>query len=376
MRINTNYICQFFGFYSMIKVEIIEKRAIIAKILRQVLSKDPNIRITGSHSNINTGLVAVEENVPDLVILDYEISGDYTADIIEKIKQFSPDCEVVLNSEHHNTKSNTSVKALELGAIYFIRKYSRQDYQEAIEYYAKYLNPIINLYNIRQQDQSIREKSSQDTEPQDNSKIIHHGKYDLMVVGSSLGGPEALARLIPQLPKDFPVPILLVQHMPEKFTTSLSAKLDSDSEIRVKEAVQAEMIQPGNIYIAPGGYHLLLKRMVNSNNKYMTHLNQRDPVNGCRPSIDVLFESVAKTFEGNVLAVILTGMGSDGTDGVTALKEATGCFCITQSAESCAVYGMPQSVDEAGLSDLSVPLDKLAETLIKLTRKRNPILTV
>ena len=191
-------------------------------------------------------------------------------------------------------------------------------------------------------------------------------RIDVVGIGVSTGGPNALAELIPRLPADFPVPILLVQHMPPMFTASLAEHLDQKSQVSVREARDGEPVLPGGVYIAPGGRHMVVRRLPDG--ALIVGLNDNPPENSCRPSVDVLFRSLAAQFEGNLLAVVMTGMGSDGCEGVRAMKRR-GCRVLTQSEASCIVYGMPLAVDEADLSDEQVPLDRLADRITRLARK-------
>jgi two-component system chemotaxis response regulator CheB len=183
----------------------------------------------------------------------------------------------------------------------------------------------------------------------------------------STGGPNALAEVIPLLPARLKVPVLLVQHMPPVFTASLADHLAKRSQVTVREAAEGEAIVPGTVYIAPGGRHMVVRR--SPAGVPTVGLNDSPPENSCRPSVDVLFRSVAAHYEGNVLAVVMTGMGNDGREGVRALKRK-GAHCITQSAETCVVYGMPLAVDEAGLSDERIPLPRLAERIVQLAGTR------
>jgi two-component system chemotaxis response regulator CheB len=192
--------------------------------------------------------------------------------------------------------------------------------------------------------------------------------FGVCAIGVSTGGPEALSRLIPAISDPLPVPILCVQHMPPMFTKSLAESLTRKSKISVVEASEGEVVTAGIMYIAPGGHHMVVR---NKDGKVVIGLNEEPPENSCRPSVDVLFRSVANTYgERGILGVVLTGMGNDGCSGMRVLKRK-GCYCITQSEQTCVVYGMPRAVDEAGLSDKSIPLESIAgeiESLMKFGR--------
>ncbi|MCF8062876.1 MAG: response regulator, partial [Deltaproteobacteria bacterium] len=202
------------------------------------------------------------------------------------------------------------------------------------------------------------------------SRRVEPGRIDVVIIGTSTGGPNALSEVIPRLPGDLDVPVLVVQHMPSFLTFSLAQSLNTKSALRVREAMEGEPLRAGTVYVAPGGKHLQVKSRAAdrgmSHERYL-RLGDGPPENSVRPSVDVLFRSVAESFEGHILAVIMTGMGIDGLKGVQALKPA-GCYCITQTAETCVVYGMPRAVDEAGLSDESADLDTLAERIAALVK--------
>lgn len=184
------------------------------------------------------------------------------------------------------------------------------------------------------------------------------GKTQIIVIASSTGGPEILSRIFSILPGTLKVPILLVQHIPEGMTQFFAKSLNEKSELEIREASHGDELLPSKVYLAPGGQHMTVS-VPDAGGSRQIFLNTKPAVNGVRPSADILFESVARSYEGNILAVILTGMGEDGRNGVRKMKQS-GCVCITQAPQTCVVYGMPRAVDDAGLSDAS--LDPLTIT--------------
>lgn len=195
-----------------------------------------------------------------------------------------------------------------------------------------------------------------------------HGHIDLIVIAASTGGPEALTAILTKLPGDLTQPILIVQHMPKKFTNIMANILNGKCQLRVVEAQQGDEIIPGQVLIAPGGQHMLVGLTVE--NKLIVELGDTPFLNGVRPAADVLFQSVAEVCKGkNILALILTGMGRDGKMGVMQLKKTCNCYCLVQSEQTCIVYGMPFAVVEVGLSDEIVDLDFIAERIQNLCQK-------
>jgi len=188
-----------------------------------------------------------------------------------------------------------------------------------------------------------------------------------VVIGISTGGPNALSDVIPLLPAKLGVPVLIVQHMPPVFTASLANSLDRKSQIHVKEAESGEAMKPDTVYIAPGGQHMVLEK--DRMGGFVLTMNEEAPENSCRPAVDVLFRSVSKNFDKPVLALVMTGMGRDGAEGIRLLKTRE-CFCITQTENSCVVYGMPRSVDELKLSDEQVDLSQIASRITALVAGR------
>ncbi len=182
-----------------------------------------------------------------------------------------------------------------------------------------------------------------------------------MAIGVSTGGPNALARLIPQLPAGFPVPVVIVQHMPPMFTRLLGERLNAQSPLAVREAVDGEVVQAGSVYIAPGDYHLTLQRRGTS---IVTHLTQDPPENSCRPAVDPLFRSVSQIYGPRALGVVMTGMGQDGLRGSEDLVHA-GSRVLAQDEASSVVWGMPGYVARAGLADRVLPLDGLAPEIVR-----------
>ena len=187
---------------------------------------------------------------------------------------------------------------------------------------------------------------------------------DVVVIGTSTGGPNALAAILPRLPADFPVPVLIVQHMPPMFTRLLAERLSAQGPLRVQEAISGQALLPGQAWIAPGDYHLCVFRD-GTQVKLLTH--QDPPENSCRPAADVLLRSVAKTFGPNMLAVILTGMGQDGLRGCQAVREAGGQV-IAQDEATSVVWGMPGQVAKAGFADQTLPLDMIADEIVRRVR--------
>ncbi len=359
-----------------VRILIIDHTIEFRNILKSALSQLNQVHIVGHAASLTEAYVKIKSLRPDLVLFDFEMPGTDIHDTINSFKKIDPDLEIILTSKTYRTETNSSIRALDLGALYFLKKPLENTAEENIIYYKKYLGPVINLYVINRSTREVRNKKRPpifprnfSKPPSDISRVSGLPTYQIMAVGSSLGGPEALGRFIPQLPGNFPLPIVIVQHMPEGFTSLLAEKLDDHSPLVVREAKQGEPVKRGYVYLAPGGMHMEIKPSAPGQiDKYRIHLNENPTENGCRPAVDVLFRSLANLPGGNILAVILTGMGSDGLKGLRIIKEKKKCFCITQDEKSCVVYGMPAAIDAAGLSDLTLPIEKMAEGVSKIVQ--------
>ena len=192
------------------------------------------------------------------------------------------------------------------------------------------------------------------------------GKAEIVTIGISTGGPNALTQMLPMLPGNIGVPIVVVQHMPPVFTKSLAASLDAKCALTVKEGQDREVIQPNTVYIAPGGKQMKLVASADGSNRQIKITND-PPENSCRPSADYLFRSVGDYYVGRTTAVIMTGMGSDGTKGLEVLKQK-GATIIAQNEATCVVFGMPKAPIERGLADIIAPLNKIADEIVKTIR--------
>lgn len=359
-----------------LKIMVVDDTITYRMILKEVLKGIPNTEVTATAIHGEDALQKLTECPVDLMLLDLEMPRLNGIETLREVRKRYPALGVVMISSTSLGSAHMTMQALEAGAIDFIAKPDGQNASDNIEKLRARLRPIINnlLVSMRAPHKTLSEvvKSQQSASGPLPSKLnnmpaIH---FDVLAIGISTGGPKALMELIPNLPGDLGVPILIVQHMPPVFTASLAESLSRHSQMVVKEAVDMEPVIPNQIYLAPGGYHMGLQR----NAIGMTptiNLNQDPPENSCRPSVDVLFRSLGPIYGKNILVVIMTGMGSDGAKGVQGLKKFPHCYCLTQSADSCVIYGMPRAVDELGLSDEKVPLGNLAERITRLIKGGN-----
>ncbi len=347
-----------------VKALIVDDTVTYRKILSDILSAMPDIEIIGTAPNGVIALRKIALQPVDIVLLDLFMPEMDGIETLKHIRKDHPKTKVVMVSSGNPSDVKDTVSALELGAVDFIRKPSQTDPQANLIFLKNEISRVLHIFPLRNDKKILPVTVSQPVKPAPPFlKTLPPVHVDVLAVGISTGGPEALHKFIPFLPESLSVPVLLVQHMPPVFTNSLAESLARKSKVKVVEAKEGEPVVKGTVYIAPGGRHMTV---MTKDLKNVIALNDGPPENSCRPSVDVLFRSVASVYkQGSVLSLIMTGMGSDGLNGVRALKRKN-CFSITQSESTCVVYGMPRAVDEAGLSDLSVPLPELAEQVSKL----------
>ncbi|MFP4416905.1 MAG: protein-glutamate methylesterase/protein-glutamine glutaminase [Chitinivibrionales bacterium] len=351
-----------------IRTLLVDDTVIYRKILAEVVSKFPYIENAGTAASGSIALRKMAQSPVDLVLLDLHMPDMDGVETLKLIRQKHPQTLVVIISGINSRSARTTIAALELGAVDFVRKPEGNDFQANIERMVNDLTPVFRLVQsrIRSTHPSVKQTGRvKASPPADSSAAMVKNPavpdlFSVVVIGVSTGGPEALKKLIPLLPASLPVPVLLVQHMPPTFTRSLAESLNRKSSLQVMEAEEQQVVKPGCVYIAPGGKHMVVRE---KNGTVYIGLNDGPPENSCRPSVDVLFRSVASVYGGRgILAAVLTGMGSDGLNGVRTLKRK-GCLCLTQDEKSCVVYGMPRAVDEAGLSDKSLSLEHIAKEM-------------
>jgi two-component system chemotaxis response regulator CheB len=252
-----------------------------------------------------------------------------------------------------------ALKALESSAVSFIQKPTALATERVLEMSEELIQAVkvassISLHALVNQQKFVPPLISDHREKKSDIEVV--------VIGISTGGPQGLKSVIPVLPADFPVPVVIVLHMPVGYTELYAQKLDQISQLSVSEAHEGDILKPGRVFIAPAGRHVIISRM---NSEAIIHLDARPFDTPHRPSVDVLFESAASVFGDHTLGVIMTGMGNDGKEGSAWIK-AKGGKIMTESEETCVVYGMPRCVDEAGLSDYNVPLYDIAKKLIEI----------
>jgi two-component system chemotaxis response regulator CheB len=341
---------------SLVRVLVVDDSAYVRKVVKQMLSRSPFIDVVGMARDGREALELVEELKPDVVTLDLVMPGMDGIEFLEKQMARKPLPVVIVSIS--GERSELVVKALNLGAIDFVQKPSALATERMFEMSDLLVEKVkeaagVALRNVAVPDQPPAVKEWTAGGP----RVV-----DMVVIGVSTGGPQALRYLIPQFGANFPVPVAVVIHMPIGYTEMYAESLSAISQIPVAEATEGRPIRQGEVVIAPAGRHLTFLRR---DGEVLAHLDARPLDTPHRPAVDVLFRSAAEIYQSRVLGVVMTGMGTDGKEGAAWIKSKGGLI-FTEAEESCVVYGMPRAVEEAGLSDRSIPLTRLTQAILEL----------
>ncbi len=341
----------------MIKVLVVDDSAFMRKILADTLEEEDDITVVGRASDGKDALQKIARIHPDIVTLDVCMPEMDGIECLKKIMADHP-LPVIMVSAVTVEGADETIQSLELGAVDFIPKTDmeklKDEVKTKIRMAARSRVPKTGKPATPKIEPSFRERFQVSTETD-----------TVIAIASSTGGPPALSKVIPTLPADLPAAVLITQHMPPKFTEALANRLAKLGTIPVKEGVEGEEVKEGQAYIAPGDYHMEIRR---EGRKKFIALNHGPQVQSVRPSADVMMRSIAEVYGKNVIGVVLTGMGADGADGIAAIKEAGG-RCIAQNEDTCVVYGMPKAVVDRGLADTVKPIEDIASTITHMLAK-------
>jgi len=357
-----------------LKVLVVDDSLIYRKILTDVLAQIPEVEVVGTANNGQVALSKITTLKPDLLTLDIEMPIMDGLKTLEEIKKKKLEVAVIMVSTLTKRGSQVTMRALELGAFDFITKPEKENKEANFKELLFSLRPKIKAFLRRLEvrkalkaGKKFTPPTSTQSAPKTPSKpcLKRFEKSQIVAIGVSTGGPNALSVVIPKLPANLGVPVVLVQHMPPLFTQSLAESLNAKSALTVKEGEDGEELRPNTVYIAPGGKQMKISKGLG--NKITIKITNDPPENNCKPAVDYLFRSVAQVYGSKVTGVIMTGMGSDGALGLKAIKEAGG-VTIAQNAETCVVYGMPKAAVELGVVDIVAPLEDIANQIVKTVK--------
>lgn len=346
-----------------IRVLVVDDSVVIRKAVTDALSGDAEILVVGAASNGKIALQRIPQLSPDVLVLDIEMPDLDGFGVLKALRRDCPRLRTIMFSTRTHHGAVQTIEALSLGASDYVSKpesSATTGYADVVKRVASELIPKIKQFRpMRLQTGAVLEGRAVIPVPWGGGFKKSHVRPGIVAIGISTGGPEALAKLIPSLPDGFPVPVVIVQHMPPVFTKLLSDRLALSSKIKVFEGAEGMAVEPGAAYIAPGDYHMTVRGNGEAVN---ICLGQEPPENSCRPAADVLFRSVAQIYGSRVLGVVMTGMGQDGLRGAREMKRL-GAAILAQDQASSVVWGMPSFIVREGLADEVVPLDRMGRAI-------------
>lgn len=348
---------------------VVDDSALYRKIVREVLSSIPDVEVVGAVNDGVKALEQIEALKPDLVTLDLEMPRLDGIGVLRELQKRQLGVTAIMVSAFTKHGAKATTEALGLGAFDFILKPTTDSLDDSIKQLRRDLTPKLMACRLHRAANPAPLRGAPAARPQrptppaakrPTPRRTPGIRPEVVAIGISTGGPQTLTKILPKLPKNFPAPIVIVQHMPPMFTKSLAEDLDRRCQLKVMEATQGQPVRPGEILIAPGGRQM---RVVKQATGTVVQLTDDPPERNCKPAADFLFRSVAKNFGPRCLGVVLTGMGDDGTEGAKLMK-AGGAPIFAQDEATCVVYGMPKSIVDNGLADEVLPLEKVHDHLI------------
>jgi two-component system chemotaxis response regulator CheB len=356
-----------------ISVLVVDDSVVVRRIVTSALDEAPDIRVVGTAPNGKVALAKLDQLAPDLVTMDIEMPVLDGISTVRALRRTHPKVPVIMFSTLTEKGASATLEALSAGATDYVTKPANVgSVTESVASIQRELLPKIRALCGRSP-AGLRAPApaapARAVAVEARARSTPPRKVDLLAVGCSTGGPEALAAVLMGLPAALPVPVVVVQHMPQLFTRLFAERLDRTCALAVCEATSGQALAAGHVYIAPGDFHLEVKR---AGTAVTTRLQQGPPENFCRPAVDVLFRSVAQVYGGAALAVVLTGMGADGRRGAEELREK-GARVFVQDEATSVVWGMPGAIATAGLADEILPLPAVAKQILAAVAVQRPL---
>jgi two-component system chemotaxis response regulator CheB len=352
-----------------IRVLIVDDSVVVRGVISSLLGADPDLEVAGTAADGRIALEKLSRTKPDVVLLDIEMPVMNGFETLKELRKRNPRLPIIMFSSLTERGAAATLDALLLGANDYVSKpggTAMRDAAAGRQAIREELIPKIKQFAPTPPERRAAQAAT--PIPAQTRRPVARGRIDVVAIGVSTGGPKALSQLLPLFVPGCPVPTLIVQHMPPMFTSHLAKRLSREFDLHAREGDDGLELQPGQVYLAPGGYHMRIKRVID---RVRIQLNQDPPENACRPSADVLFRSVAEAYGAAALAVVLTGMGDDGLRGCRQLHELGGPILV-QDEPSSVVWGMPGNVARAGLADKILPLESLgAEITRRVCARRN-----
>lgn len=350
------------------KILVVDDSALMRRVLCDIINSDERFQVVAKATNGLEALDLLSRNTYDAVVLDVNMPRMNGLELLKELRKYKISARVMMASTDTSEGARTTLDALELGALDFIQKPHnaidcredsfKDDLLRILAVVVDSKPPVFETHTRALADRRTTSKMvdllKRHSESLPGSKIV--------AIASSTGGPKALQEVIPKLPAGLDAPVLIVQHMPKGFTASFAERLNTLSEIAVREAAEGDELLKGNVYIAKGGSHMNVRRTPGG--KYVIHYTDEPNREGVKPCANYMYESLMDSRFDHIICTVMTGMGADGTEGIRNLKSKKNVHVIAQNQGSCIVYGMPRSIVDAGLSDQVVPLEQIAQEII------------
>lgn len=352
----------------MKKILVVDDSALMRRVLCDIINKDERFHVEDRAVNGLEALDKLKHKTYDAVVLDVNMPVMNGLDLLKELQKLNIQARVVMASTYTREGASITMDALELGALDFVHKPDSAIDCRGEEFSENLLTTLAAVADSRLS-AFLSEKKKKEKQNTVQKIVALAKKHEapsvgrkIVAIASSTGGPKALQAVLPFLPGDLRAPILLVQHMPKGFTASLAERLNSLSRLTVKEAAEGDVLENGHVYLAMGGSHM--KVQSDASGRSIIHYTDEPPREGVKPCANYMYESLRESCFDEAVCVVMTGMGADGTEGILHLKDKKKTVVIAQEQSTCAVYGMPRSVVNAGLSDQIVPLDQIAQEII------------
>ncbi|WP_022747913.1 chemotaxis-specific protein-glutamate methyltransferase CheB [Lachnobacterium bovis] len=368
---------------------VIDDSALLRRVMCDIINSDSNFQVVDTCKDGVEGYEKLKNNTFDGVILDVNMPKMSGLELLEKLKKDGIKAKIIVVSTVSRADSQVTIKALELGAIDFVEKPSNiieakgEDFKNRLitilntSFYGSSAGRVRRKNSVqapvtppnrqvRPVDPKIERFRPVEVSKTSNNRKIKPSKgakNTLVAIACSTGGPKALQRVVPYIPSGLEAPVVIVQHMPKGFTKSLAERLNEISKVKVKEAENGEILKKGVVYIAPGGNHLEIKKVSDTSHKIA--FNDMPAIGGLKPCANVMYDSLITSGYDKIVCVVLTGMGADGTAGITSLASKKPVYIISQNEQTCVVYGMPRAIALTGLVDEIVPLGEVANSITK-----------
>lgn len=350
------------------KILVVDDSALMRRVLCDIIDSDKRFQVVDRATNGLEAFDLLSRKTYDAVVLDVNMPKMNGLQLLKELQKFKISAKVMMASTDTREGAQTTLDALELGAIDFVHKPDRAMDCRVETFRKEMLDTLAAVADAKTPVFTTKEKLREEAATtkkmveivQKHAKVVTGNK--IVAIACSTGGPKALQSVIPKLPAGLKCPVLIVQHMPKGFTASLAERLDSLSDIKVKEAAEGDVLESGHVYLAMGGKHMNVN--TGAGGRYTIHYSDEPTREGVKPCANYMYESLVSSKYDEIVCVVMTGMGADGTKGIQNLETRKKVHVIAQEQNSCAVYGMPKSIVNAGMADQVVPLEQIAQEII------------